>query len=683
MTDSHRAPSTSLRLWSVVALLLIAACVTQAPPDEVASLSVSPTSMEGVTRATLQVQASGSWTLSVTADDPVLAANTSLSLGSGTGPRTVTLVIDPTGVSPTRHLLKLWLNADGRDGPVSVSRELAFSFPRVYGTVVVHPGDPLHGEQRQTSPNRGASGRESSLASGPLPSAADAVPNPDGSVTLIVAVDRTPELVVTALEASDAGAGGRNIGATPLAGIAPAAADSIAALGNASIALSFPAAGVLLLDVPASETEAAMQRLASSPGIRGVTPSIELESHQLGFPNDFHYPRQWGFASVDMEPAWQLARGAGVTIAVIDGGFYPAHPDLSGKVVGQYDFGDGKTDVTVQHAICGTHGTHVAGIAAAATDNVIGVAGAAPAAGLLLLDIDRYDAGTGRCPMTTAALVAALQYVYNDGAPRAQVVNMSLGSSSALGQGVEDALETLYIAGVALVASSGNDDRQCPSGTTSSVAYPAAYFSVWAIGATRPDDARACYSQVGPELFLAAPGGEQWYGPTDADMIFSTVYDVSSGTADYGYMQGTSMASPLVAGVVALMMHAEPGASLFEIEQALIDTALDLGPAGKDNQYGYGLVMAGAAVAALADAEPPPPDPLGLILDVERYPLTPLGHHREFVLVDSVTGLVTIYVYSDDDDDGIPGEPGEYYGTATIDVEFDKHNAVTIDVWRQ
>ncbi|MBX3142980.1 MAG: S8 family serine peptidase [Trueperaceae bacterium] len=641
----HRQRKTldQVRLCSIALILAVSACVTQPPPEVTPDLSVTPTSLEGVTRATAQVQASGAWTLSVSSDNPALAANTSLSRTSGSGSATVAIHIDPTGIAPARYRLTLRLIVETQDGLEVLTRDVAFAFPRVYGTVVVHD----------------ALATFAALEADLAPTIANAVHNPDGTVTLIVSVDRALAVTTEGVRAST----------------------NLDALANHSVTLDFPAAGVVIIDVPASEAQATIDRLSATAGVRAVAPSIELEQHQLGFPNDFHYPRQWGFGSVGMETAWELARGAGVTIAIIDGGFYPAHPDLSSKVVGQYDFGDNRTDVTATHAVCGTHGTHVAGIAAAATNNVIGVAGAAPAAGLLLLDIDKYDGV--RCPMTTAALVAALEYVYNGGNPRAQVVNMSLGAATSLGQGVRDALDTLYVAGVALVASSGNDDRICPSSTTSPVSYPAAYDSVMAIGATRPDDARACYSQVGPELFLVAPGGEQWYAPTDVDMIFSTVYDAPSGVAEYGYMQGTSMSSPLVAGVIALMMEAAPDASLFDIEQALSDTAIDLGSVGRDEEYGYGLIDPTAAIAALSGSEPPPPDPLGLILDVDRYPLTPLGHHREFILVDSVTGPVSIQVYSDDDENGVPGESGEYLGSAALNVEFDKHNAVTVHVYRQ
>lgn len=666
----HTAGALALALAALS--LLLAACVRQPPPTfDQAALAVSPPTMEGVTQATVQVKAPGPWTLSVSADDAALSSRVALSSTSGSGPRSVTLTVDPDGVAAASYRLTLRLVADTDEGPKTVIRELGFSFPRVYGTVQVIST----AQAGVTAQRAGAPAREGA----PLANAEPLV-NPDGTITLIVAVDSSP----LRPEAAGGDKEAARLDGVSLAGISPAAAAAVAGLANGRLELSFPEAGVLLVDVPAHEAAAAMAELAASTGIRGVAPSIELHHMQAGFPNDHEYPRQWNFGRVGMAAAWQLARGTGVTIAVIDGGFHPAHPDLQAKIVGQYDFGDSRPDVSVQHLECGTHGTHVAGIAAAATDNAIGVAGAAPAAGLWLLDIDRYadSASAPTCTMSSSALLQALQHVYNSGSPRAQVVNMSIGSPTPLGTGVQNALDTLRGAGVVLIGAAGNTACSGGTDTFGAVSYPAAYASVWAIGATDPADERACYSHVGSELFLAAPGGDDWFGPGVGDMVYSTIYDVVHDHAHYAYMNGTSMAAPLVAGVVALMLEAEPGASILQLEQALKDTAVDLGAPGFDEEYGYGLLAAPAAIAKLQGIEPPP-DPLGLLLDVDRYPLTPLGIHTEFVLVDSITGLVTIEVYSDDDEDGTPGEPGEYYGTATIDVRFDVPNHIDVLVFMQ
>lgn len=639
-------------LGALLALLLSACADKPNPGGEL--LSVQPGNMEGVTRAAVVIRATGAWSLEMYSDGGALDGKASLDQRSGVGQRVVTLSVNPAGLAPGRYRLRLRLDADAEGGPTSVRRDVVFSFPRVQGTVVVAPDD---GVRQQDAP------REQ-----PRLSAADAAVNPDGTVTLIVGAERVLNVTLGEQPATQTE-------------LAPAALSSLAALASAVVRFEFPEAGVLLVDVPASEADALSERLLASPGIRSVWPSVALQHLQVGYPDDFHYPRQWNLTGVGLPQAWELARGHGVRIAVIDGGFYPAHPDLSSKVVGQYDFGDDKPDVTVEHAACGTHGTHVAGIAAAATDNGVGVAGAAPAAGLLLLDIDAFD-GSG-CTMGSADLVKALAHVYNGGVPLVHVVNMSIGSPTPLGSGVEDALILLQGAGVALVAAAGNSLAQCSGGGPAPVTYPAAYAAVWAIAATGPTDERACYSHAGPQVLLAAPGGDSRLPPETAAEVFSTVYDVPSQTADYDYMEGTSMAAPLVAGVVALMFDAAPGATLEQIEQVLAATASDLGPSGRDDLHGHGLVRADLAVATIAQVEPTPPDPLGLVLDVEGYPLTPLGHHREFVLIDAPAGAMTLRVYSDDDEDGIGGESGEYLGSAELDVAFDEDNAVTIEVRRQ
>lgn len=635
------------------ALLLLGACGGGRDPDA-ALLSVQPANMEGVTRATVVVRATGPWSLAVTSEGGALDGRVSLDQLSGVGQRSVTLRVDPDGVAPGRYRLRLWLDADTEDGPTSVRRDVVFAFPRVHGNVIVIPDD----QARQLVASSEAS----------RPGAVDAAVNPDGSVTLIVGAER-------ALAVSLAGQ------PSARSTFAPTALASLATLAPGKVTFEFPEAGVLLVDVPAQEAGALGERLLAAPGILSVWPSVELKPLQAGFPNDSHFPRQWNLTAVGLPAAWEMATGLGVRIAVIDGGFYPAHPDLSGKVQDQHDFGDDRPDVTVEHAACGTHGTHVAGIAAAATDNGIGVAGAAPGAGLLLLDIDRFD-GVG-CMMVAADLLKALAHIYNDGAPLARVVNMSIGSASPLGPGIESALAELRAAGVVLVAAAGNTESDCSGGGTTPVTYPAAYASVWAIAATGPSDERACYSHAGPQVLLAAPGGDSRLPPEFAAEVFSTVYDVPSQTADYDYMQGTSMAAPVVAGVLALMLEVAPDATESQLREALTSTATDLGPDGRDDLHGHGLVRAELAVAAIAEVDPSPPDPLGLILDVAGYPLTPLRYHREFVLVDAPPGPLTVRVYSDDDEDGVGGEPGEYLGVAVLDVAFDQDNDVTVAVRRQ
>src|SRR5690606_21260613 len=161
-----------------------------------------------------------------------------------------------------------------------------------------------------------------------------------------------------------------------------------------------------------------------------------------------------------------------------------------------YDAVTGGSSVTFTN--CGTHGTHVAGIAAAVANNGEGVAGVAPQAKLLLVNVG--NAAKTDCVMSTEWLIKALEYVTNGGSPRAQVVNMSLGNNSGadLGSGVRAAIQATATAGVSLVAAAGNTaNGACPAGhTTQPIMYPARYPQVMAIGATKPGMTRACYSHV-------------------------------------------------------------------------------------------------------------------------------------------------------------------------------------------
>lgn len=283
----------------------------------------------------------------------------------------------------------------------------------------------------------------------------------------------------------------------------------------------------------------------------------------------------WGIERVRANRVWanggvhvvREPSGTGVKVAVIDTGMDYTHPDLAGRYAGGYDFVNSDSDPFDDHG----HGTHVSGIIAGA-DNDIGVVGVAPNAQIVALKV-LDSVGSGYY----SDIIAGIDYCVTHGIP---IANMSLGGTYGSSQ-LEEACNRAAQSGVLLVAASGNNNA--------AVLYPAKYDSVLAVGATTTTDMKASFSNWGPELEMAAPG---FY-------IKSTIPN-----GGYDDWSGTSMASPHIAGVAALL--SQTGMNAAQIRNRLGETATDLGDPGRDRYYGYGLVNAEAAVQALPPADNPP-----------------------------------------------------------------------------
>jgi serine protease len=299
----------------------------------------------------------------------------------------------------------------------------------------------------------------------------------------------------------------------------------------------------------------------------------------LGAPagTDTYRSYQWDLGKVRAVDAWQQSTGAGVTVAVVDSGVEATHPDLVGQVLAGADMitgavGAGNTDT---HG----HGTHVAGTIAAVTGNNEGVAGFAPHAKVLPVRV--LDANGSGWSSTVAK---GIVWAADNGA---DIVNLSLGGTAPDGA-QSNAIKYARSKGVTVIAAAGNY-RQNGSPTL----YPAAEEGVVAVAATDSVDGVAYYSNAGSYVDVAAPGSS----------IVSTV-PVAKGS--YSFYSGTSMASPHVAAVAALLKAANPALTPDGIEQALTSSAVDLGAPGKDADFGYGRID---AVAALAAAAPKPATP--------------------------------------------------------------------------
>jgi subtilisin family serine protease len=323
--------------------------------------------------------------------------------------------------------------------------------------------------------------------------------------------------------------------------------------------------------------------------------------------NDPLASAQWGPAQIHAEQAWATSTGAGAVIAVVDTGVDLSHPDLAGQLVGGATFigcnpscgnGDWKGPDGVGQAE-DAHGTHVSGIAAAATNNGIGIAGVAPNAKIMPVKV--LEDGSG----TYEDIALGVRWAADHGA---DVINMSLGGTqgtqaltlTGVDTTLQDAITYARGKGVAIIAAAGNDSVPlCDE--------PGFDTGVLCVVATDSRELRAAYSSgpIRPDLMtVSAPGGSSV--PSCGEDIVSTVpagTSTSGATCGYGdaydEYAGTSMATPHVAGVAALL--AAQGRSADQIYTALTTTARTPGADARGvftPVYGYGIVDAAAAVAS-------------------------------------------------------------------------------------
>lgn len=354
-----------------------------------------------------------------------------------------------------------------------------------------------------------------------------------------------------------------------------------------------------VMKVPAGKNmDAALAEYTARGDVEYAEPNYIAEASAT--PNDPFYSLQWHLQNVthggiNLESAWNTTQGSGVTVAVLDTGIayenfrknakrYYKAPDLAATCfVAGYDFIENDTHPNDDNS----HGTHVAGTIAQSTNNAIGVAGVAHKACLMPVKVlDRNGAGS------YAAIASGIRYAADHGA---KVINMSLGGPSG-SQTLADAVAYAHGKGVTIVAAAGNDG-------TANVSYPAAYDNyVIAVGATRYDETRASYSNYGVSLDIMAPGGDlsvDQNGDGYGDGVLQNTFNPNTKKTNafgYWFFQGTSMASPHVAGVAALVISNNSSLTPNNVRTALQSTADDLGTTGRDDDYGWGLVNAASAL---------------------------------------------------------------------------------------
>lgn len=436
---------------------------------------------------------------------------------------------------------------------------------------------------------------------------------------------------------------------------------TVAAHGAAKVSMTAAAD----VTVPAAlqrkvETLRHVKLLRGRPEVRAADPNRILRSALV--PNDPGYAVQrWHYEQISLPAAWNLTTGsADVVVAIVDSGVV-SHADLRANLTGGYDFirsplnqdGDG-LDADPDDPGCALgggsvfHGTHVAGTVAAASNNGLGTAGVAWNARLMPVRVLDGCTGSGTFYDVAQGIRYAAGLPNDSGqlpARAAAVVNLSLGATGSCDSTSAALFAEVRARGVAVVAAAGNEN-------TSALATPASCPNVIAVSAVGPSREKASYSNFGATwVDVAAPGGELRFdlnGDGRPDGVFST--HASGGGAGrydtYDLLQGTSMAAPHFAGVVALMKSVNPALS-----PVLLDTLLeqgrltdDIGPAGRD-ELGVGLVNALEAVQA-AGATPPVVPPT-LAVTPSSLNFGDIGTRTEVVVANGgggaleVTGVTT------------------------------------------
>ncbi|MFG2129926.1 S8 family serine peptidase [Streptomyces sp. NPDC048751] len=338
-------------------------------------------------------------------------------------------------------------------------------------------------------------------------------------------------------------------------------------------------------------------------------------------PNDTEYAKQWDLyeatAGMNVPGAWNTTTGTGVTVAVIDTG-YVTHSDLAANIVAGYDFigdtavsvdGDGRDSNPADPGDwynaneCGSgipasnsswHGTHVAGTIAAVTNNNKGVAGIAYGAKISPVRV------LGKCGGYDSDIIDAITWASGgsvSGVPAnsnvAKVINMSLGGDGACTSATQSAINAAVNRGTTIVVAAGNDNDNVANHS------PGNCNNVISVAATNRSGAKASYSNYGSLVDISAPGGQTSTGT--ANGILSTLNSGSKtpSTESYAYYQGTSMATPHIAGLVALLKSANPSLTPAQIESAIKANARAL-PGSCSGGCGAGLADAAKTVQAVS-----------------------------------------------------------------------------------
>ena len=406
----------------------------------------------------------------------------------------------------------------------------------------------------------------------------------------------------------------------------------------------------------AAQTLEMVRQLSNRSDVQYAQPNWIKQA--LAVPTDPQYTEQWHYENMNLPAAWDISTGAASTVvAVIDDGMlYNAattnaatndadpktHPDFAEKVIGGYDFisdaaaaedGDGR-DANAYDNRIGLHGTHVAGTIAAATNN--GKFGAGVNWNAKLINARVLGKGGG----STSDIIDATLWsagIAVTGVPAnpnpAKVLNLSLGGAGECSPAEQDSFDQVTAVGVIVVVAAGNENKNVNAPVS-----PANCNNVITVGATGPTNKRAPYSNFGTRVDVMAPGGDSELSVTRGNKdfeaaIYSTYYDKTTNAFNLGGIQGTSMASPHMAGLVSLMVGLDPTLNYTKTLAFLKNNAAPLSAADcangnavvtAANFCGAGLVDAAKTLKAVKDAlggpivAPPPAPPAPLVVKITK-----------------------------------------------------------------